>query len=264
MDCRGAAPILEHGARVLELNVSPEQIDMCVEFCSLLLHANEAINLTALRDPESAMRELLLDALCLDALVSQHMDQTEGSHRLVDVGSGAGVPGIPLAILHPSWHVGLVESTGKKAAFIRTVTDVLDLHRVEVLGGRAESWGSKPPWRDTADVCVARAVAPLPSLVELCAPFVRAGGLLAFPKGPRASHEIEDAREAARRLRVKLVAVPALPEALFPDSARVVVIYRKVGPTPPGYPRRVGLATSRPIGAPRPSATREPRDRSER
>jgi 16S rRNA (guanine527-N7)-methyltransferase len=262
-DCRSAAPILENGARILEIDVSPAQVDMCVEFCSLLLHANEAINLTAFRDPASAMRELLLDALCLDALLRQYVDDAKSSHRVVDVGSGGGVPGIPLAILHPAWHVVLVESIGKKAAFLRTAVAALNLDAVEVLEGRAEMWASRAPWRDAADTCVARAVAPLPSLVELCAPFVREGGLLAFPKGRRASLEVEDAREAAMRLRVTVVAAPDLPETLFPDSSRVVVFYRKVAATPQGYPRRVGLATSRPIGGSTPSVSPGPRDPSD-
>jgi len=221
--------------------------------------ANAQINLTAMRSPEQIMRGLFLDSLTiLPALraLPGGPDLNAGC-SLVDVGTGAGVPGLPLEIMSPRWQALLIESTAKKAAFVRRVAGELDLENVVVLPRRAEEVGRMPEWRDRADICVARAVAPLPALIELCAPLVHPDGLMLFPKGEDVQSELSASREACAALRVRLERVHVTSPYLGLGEHRAIAILRKVGPTPPGYPRRVGLATSRSLGSPaRPKPSR--------
>jgi 16S rRNA (guanine527-N7)-methyltransferase len=150
--------------------------------------------------------------------------------------------------MRPDWRLALIESVGKKARFLQSAVDTLQLAGVTVLNERAEETGWRKELRDTADACVARAVAPLAVLVELCAPLVRTGGVLVFPKSGNVDPEIAEAEVAAHKLRTQLLECRVVPETLGLGPDRYIVLYRKTGETPPGYPRRVGLARSRPLG----------------
>jgi 16S rRNA (guanine527-N7)-methyltransferase len=169
--------------------------------------------------------------------------------KVVDVGSGAGVPGIPLKILNPHWRLALVESIGKKCAFLQDTLASLGLADVRVLQGRTEEFGRSPEWRDQADLCLARAVAPLATLIELCAPFVRPGGSLIFPKSGNVDAEIKASLAAQTTLNARHLRTLSIPESIGVGNCKLVLEFRKSGRTPPGYPRRVGLAKSRPIRA---------------
>jgi 16S rRNA (guanine527-N7)-methyltransferase len=214
----------------------------------LLQQANQSVNLTGVRNAEGIMRTLFLDSLTVLPPLDEHV-RAEPQTLVVDVGAGAGIPGLPVTIVRPHWRMVLIESTGKKARFLQSVVDALSLDGVTILNERAEESGWRPELRDKADACLARAVAPLAVLVELCAPFVHAGGILAFPKSGDVTAEIDDARMAARKLQAQLLECWPVPEALGFGARRFVVVYRKSGPTPAGYPRRVGLARSRPLGS---------------
>ncbi|HZU13140.1 MAG TPA: 16S rRNA (guanine(527)-N(7))-methyltransferase RsmG [Chloroflexota bacterium] len=243
--CAEAYPALSRGAELLGINLDDGQRDAFVRYCQLLLETNVHTNLTAIRDPAGVMSSLFLDALSLTAALP---DGFRGSIRCVDVGAGAGLPGLPLKIVFPDWSLTLVDSVGKKTKFLESVVRELGLSGVTVVNARAEEVGRRPAYRDRADLCVARALAAMPTLLELCAPLVRPGGLLLFPKTVGVDREVELAGEAARRLHVRLSSVDEVPGDLGLGEDRVVVVYEKTGPTPSGYPRRVGLAKSRPIG----------------
>ncbi len=235
----------------LGIELSEHQAKQFESYCSLLLEANQRFNLTGLKAPDQVMRTLFLDSLTVTPMLPSEFFEPDRTVQVVDVGAGAGVPGFPLEILFPHWSLLSVESSQKKAAFLRAVARELGLSKVSVAPSRAEEIGRIEEYRDAADLCLARAVAPLPALVELCAPVVRPGGLLAFPKSGDVQAECDAAAAAARALRLGKPALHSVPESLGlgQGANRFIVIYRKLGPTPQEYPRRVGVPTSRPIGS---------------
>jgi 16S rRNA (guanine527-N7)-methyltransferase len=180
-------------------------------------------------------------ALVDDSLVL--LDHLGQAHRLVDVGSGAGLPGIPLKIARPDLDVTLIEADQAKAAFLVHACAALGLEHVEVVARRAEDAGHDPRLRETFDVAVARALAPLPVLVELCLPLVRVGGRLLAQKT-----EAEDPATAARAIQLvggELSGVLGAPSAA--RSAGTVVVIDKARPTPSLYPRRAGVPARKPL-----------------
>lgn len=245
--CSEALPILADGARKLRVSLSEDQRNQFVAYCSVLREWSAHTNLTAIRTPDGVMRGLFLDALSLIPAIESDCG-TAGSLRVVDIGAGAGLPSLPLKIIFPGWSLALVESVGKKARFLREVAETLSLDAVDVHHGRAEELAREPALRDSFDLALARAVSALPSLLELCGPFVRVGGHIVLPKSGKVEAEVELAREAEHRLGLRLLGVRDVLPALGLGEGRKIVVYQKVRPTPTGYPRRTGLAQSRPIG----------------
>jgi len=180
--------------------------------------------------------ELIADSLVL-------ADHLGGARRLVDVGSGGGLPGLPLKIAHPDLEVTLIEADQSKAAFLVQAAARLGLRGVEVVAMRAEDAGQDSRYRESFDVAVARALAPLPTLVELCLPLVMVGGRLLAQKTDR-----EDAARAERAIGVLGgLLEPALPAPSAARGSGIVVTVRKVKPTPAAYPRRPGVPARKPL-----------------
>jgi 16S rRNA (guanine527-N7)-methyltransferase len=202
---------------------------------------NTRFNLTAIRDPQEIHVKHFLDSLtCLLAF----RDASIG--RLVDIGTGAGLPGIPIKIVYPKMQLTLVESVGKKAEFCRHVVKVLDLPGVEVVQQRAEILGQDPTYREQYDWAVARAVAVLPVLAEYLLPLVRVGGSMLAMKGESGPAE---AHSADRALRVLGGHLRQLVPVTLPGVAeeRYLVVIDKVAATPSGYPRKVGKPAKHPL-----------------
>jgi 16S rRNA (guanine527-N7)-methyltransferase len=166
--------------------------------------------------------------------------------RCIDVGSGGGLPGIPLAIAFPGLQVTLLESVGKKAAFLRDAVADLDLSGVSVRNGRAEEAARDPSERDAYDLAIARALAPLPVALELCLPFARPGGVAVLPRGSDLAGQLADGEAAAERLAARLRPPILLDDPELPPG-RGLVVADKFGPTPERYPRRPGMAAKRPL-----------------
>ena len=164
---------------------------------------------------------------------------------LVDVGAGAGFPGLPLKILRPELQLTLVESIAKKAAFLRHIVDTLALSNVEIVVARAEMAGRDPAQRERYDVAVARAVAELRVLAEYCLPLCRIGGRFLAPKGARIENELQAALPAIAQLGGRLVAIE--PVELSELEPRTLVIIEKITSTPPQYPRAPGVPAKRPL-----------------
>lgn len=221
--------------------LSPPQLAAFKRYEQELLDWNSRFNLTAIRDVEGIRKKHFLDSLtCL--LVWRESP----SGRLVDIGTGAGFPGIPLKIVLPQLRLTLVESVGKKVTFCQHVVDALKLKKVTVLQSRAEELGQNKDHRECYDWAVARAVANLPVLAEYLLPLVKVGGGMLAQKGESAVAETHTAERAIRVLggqlrQVKKVELPGVAED------RYLVVVDKKAPTPPGYPRRVGLPAKRPI-----------------
>ena len=206
-----------------------------------LLHWNEHINLTAIREPEQIRIKHFLDSLtCLMVM------REAPPARIVDVGTGAGFPGLPLKIIYPAMQLTLVESVGKKAEFCRHVIQKLGLEGVQVIQDRVEVLGHLPEHRQQYDWALARAVAVMNVLVEYLLPFLRIGGKAIALKGETGPVETHDAEEAiqilgGRMARVLPVELPGVVET------RYVVKVDKIAATPPEYPRRSGIPTKRPL-----------------
>lgn len=204
----------------------------------LELVAAAPISLTSVRDPLVAV-----DRHVADSLSGLEVDELPVAKRIADLGSGAGFPGLVLAIALPGAHVSLVESVGKKAAFLERAVSALGLANVDVVPLRVEEWD---PGLGTIDVVTARALAPLNVLIEYAAPLLTTSGLLVAWKGRRSTPEELDGAAAAAALGMS----DPVPRPVASDAAeRNLYVSSKVGPTPTGFPRRAGMARKRPIRA---------------
>jgi 16S rRNA (guanine527-N7)-methyltransferase len=194
---------------------------------------------TTVTDPARAVDTHLADSLSALEVLREREPGT-----VVDIGAGAGFPGLPIAIALPS-HVDLLESTGRKCEFLRRAVERLGLEHAEVICKRAEQWAAGDG-RERYDAALVRAVGPLPTLVEYAAPLLRAGGLLVAWKGRRDRAEEAAGASAAAALGLRPLPVVA-PRPFAAATALHLHRYEKVGPTPAGYPRRPGVARKRPI-----------------
>lgn len=203
--------------------------------------------LTSLTDPAAVQRRHFGESLALLVALRGAGVLTPGTTAsMVDVGSGAGLPGLPMRILEPSLRLTLVESHRRRASFLETVVETLDLEGVEVVTARAEEAGRDPAYRERFDVAVARAVAPLPVLVEYLLPLLRPGGVMAAPKGSSAERELREAEAAIDHLGgCAEVPVPlSLPDGTAPQQ---VLVVRRCGELPERFPRRPGIPSKRPL-----------------
>lgn len=226
---------------LLGIRLAPRQMAAFERYEKELLEWNERFNLTAIRDVEGIRSKHFLDSL---TCVQAWKDTPPGS--LVDVGTGAGFPGIPLKILYPSLSLTLVESVGKKAEFCRHIVKTLNLDKVEVVQARAEEIGQMKKFREKFDWAVARAVANLPILVEYLLPLVKVNGSVLAQKGESGPAEAQASEKAIHVLGGHL---RQLIEVTLPGVAedRYLIVIDKVAVTPPNYPRRVGVPSKNPL-----------------
>lgn len=249
---------LEDGARQLGLRLSAEHLGLFQRYYEELVEWNQRFNLTAVIGYDEVQLRHFLDSLTVLLALPGWSREIEDSRlpivcqpqpwQCLDVGAGAGFPGLPLKIVCPELRLGLLEATRKKVEFLLHLADDLGLKGVEVIWDRAETLGQKPHYRERYDVVVARAVAELPVLSEYCLPFCRVGGRFIAQKGPEAEQEVESASLALERLggivrEVKEVTVFGQRERRF------LVVIDKVAPTPGNYPRRPGIPAKRPLVA---------------
>lgn len=226
-------------AKQIGVKVTPAQAERFEKYLSLLLEWNEKINLTAITDPEEVVEKHFVDSLTL----LSHCAIKEGA-KVVDVGTGAGFPGVPLKIMRPDIHLILLDGLNKRLNFLGEVCSALDI-QAERVHKRAEEAGLDRALRENCDVAVARAVAPLNILCEYCLPLVKMKGCFIAMKGPGAEEELEQAQNALDVLggtEVKLTPL-SLPTA----GERNLVIVRKKKFTPKGYPRHGGTITKHPL-----------------
>ncbi|MBI5842382.1 MAG: 16S rRNA (guanine(527)-N(7))-methyltransferase RsmG [Chloroflexi bacterium] len=233
---------LAHDAlELFNIHLTGRQVLSLITYERELLDWNQKFNLTAIRDSESVRTKHFLDSFsCVLAW------KATPPHRLVDVGTGAGFPGIPLKILYPNMKVTLVESVGKKAMFCHHIVRVLGLENVDVIQSRAEDLGQKPEHRESYDWAVARAVANLNVLGEYLLPLVKVGGMMLAQKGESGPAEAQSAEKAMKLLGGKLKQlVPVNLPGVADD--RYLVLVDKVAATPPKYPRKPGVAAKQPL-----------------
>lgn len=232
--------------QLLNLDLTPAQLNSFRLYAQELAAWNEKFNLTAIKEPKDVEIKHFADSLsCLLAIRVSH---TSTAIRLIDVGTGAGFPGVPLKIVCPDIRITLVESVGKKVKFLNHLIEKLELKNVIVIQSRAEEIGQQAEHRERYDWAVARAVAVMPILLEYLLPLVKVGGKVLAQKGESAPAEAQgkDAEKAARILggtldQIKQVELPTIVEP------RYLVIFNKTAATPNKYPRRAGTPGKEPI-----------------
>ncbi len=232
---------IEVAEKMMNIEISPKQKEKFNSYEDELVKWNERINLTSIRDREGIEIKHFLDSLtCIKVL------QDMNGKSLIDVGTGAGFPGIPLKIIFPEMRLTLTDSVGKKADFCERVITILHLENCQVLKLRAEEMGVSELYREKFDCAAARAVAALPTLTEYLLPLVKTGGIMLAQKGGNTSEELLSAEHAIKRLGGKArdlipIEIPGLPDPRF------LVAVDKISHTPSAYPRRPGLPTKKPI-----------------
>lgn len=236
---------LIEGAGKLGMELTTRQAKQFELYYRELIEWNKKINLTAVTDYSSVQAKHFLDSLTIiPALPGKEIEEPD--FNIVDVGTGAGFPGVPLKILFPRPRLVLIEPTTKKTAFLHHIIHKLELENVEVLNARAEEAAHVPFYREQFALVLSRAVALLPTLVELTLPFCRIGGRFIAQKKGEIDQEVNRAKEAIAVLGGKLNQIRKIELEEFGD-ARYLVVIDKICSTPGKYPRRAGLPKRRPI-----------------
>lgn len=222
--------------------LTAEQLEQFEIYERLLLEWNSRMNLTAVRDTEGIQQRHFLDSLTGGLIPNLDLPHL----KLIDVGTGAGFPGLPLKLAYPSIDLTLTDSVTRKTHFLQAVVDELGLENVTVLAERAEDLGQAAEHREGYDIALARSVAFMPTLLEYLAPLTKVGGKAICFKGERAISEADEGAYAAQELGV---GKPAFIEVQLPEHEKkhYLVMYTKQAPTPAKYPRRPGRPLKKPL-----------------
>jgi 16S rRNA (guanine527-N7)-methyltransferase len=229
------------GEGYLSPRQGPFMVARFLRYRQELLDWNTRFNLTAITDPEEILIKHFLDSLSLLLVYNEPLA------RLLDIGSGAGFPGLVLKIVHPDWQVTLLEATGKKVTFLRHMIELLQLTGIEAVHERAEELGHKAEYRASFDVVTARAVASLPTILEYAAPFCRVGGQIILPKKGDLAEELARGKRAARLVGAVLkddvpVTLPGL------EDGRRLLVWKQWELCPAQFPRAGAVMARRPLG----------------
>ena len=233
----------KHGLEELNITLTDEQIEQFLQYYEMLVEKNKVMNLTGITEYEEVIQKHFLDSLSLIRVIPDIASQ---KLTVIDLGTGAGFPGIPLKIAFPELEITLMDSLNKRILFLQEVIDALGLKKVSAVHGRAEEMASNATHRQQYDLCVSRAVSNLAVLTEYCLPFVKKGGLFVSYKSADSDAEIQEGKNAISILGGKLTSVDKfqLPDS---DLRRALVCIKKVKDTPKKYPRKAGTPAKLPL-----------------
>ena len=223
----------------LNISLSEMQINQFIRFYEMLIEKNKVMNLTAITEFDEVIDKHFLDSLNLFRLIDLNSEK-----RILDLGTGAGFPGIPLKIAFPKIKITLVDSLNKRVMFLNDVVNQLGLEDVECVHARAEDLANKKEYREEYDICVSRAVANLSTLSEYCIPFVKVGGNFISYKSGDCDEEINSSKAAIKKLGARISKVENFE---IKDMGRSFVVIDKISSTPSKYPRKAGLPSKEPL-----------------
>lgn len=225
----------------LSVSLTDEQIEQFIIYYEMLVEKNKVMNLTAITEFDEVLKKHFVDSLSLVKAYDMTQDIS-----VIDIGTGAGFPGIPLKIAFPNTKITLLDSLNKRIGFLQEVIDTLGLEEIEALHGRAEDYAKPGKLREQFDLCVSRAVANLSTLSEYCLPYVKVGGKFISYKSEKISEEMKEAEHAISVLggKVENQVAFTLPDS---DIYRNLFIITKCNETPRQYPRKAGTASKNPI-----------------
>lgn len=218
-----------------------KQIEQFCKYYELIIEWNEKINLTAITECEEVAEKHFIDSLSINKIVNM-----ENVEKIIDVGTGAGFPGIPIKIAYPHLKITLLDSLNKRIKFLREVISILELENIEVIHGRAEDIARKEEYREKYDICVSRAVANLSTLSEYCLPFVKVGGSFISYKAEKADEEIKKAENAISILG-GIVEKTEKFQLSGTEIGRMLVKIKKEKNTKKKYPRKAGTPSKEPL-----------------
>jgi 16S rRNA (guanine527-N7)-methyltransferase len=231
--------ILFEGAKEFNTDLNDQQLEQFLQYKELLKEWNEKFNLTAIEDDQDIIIKHFIDSLSILPFLP------EKDFKTIDIGTGAGFPGIPVKIVFGKAKVTLLDSLDKRVKFLNEVIKVLNLNGITALHGRAEDYGIMKDFREQFDVAVARAVANLPVLLEYCLPFVKTGGVFLAMKGS----STEEIGNSSKALQILGGEIEEIKEITLPhsDMKRNIIIVRKLRQIPAKYPRKAGKPSKEPL-----------------
>lgn len=226
-----------------QIDITKEQTNQFIRYYEILMEWNSFMNLTAITDFDEVIKKHFVDSV---SLVKALPDIREKKYTLIDIGTGAGFPGIPLKIIFPNLKILLLDSLNKRISFLNEVIDKLQLAEIDAVHGRAEDFAKKKEFRESFDICVSRAVANLSTLSEYCIPFVKCNGYFISYKSEKISKEFDSADRAIKILGGNY---ERQVEFYLPDSDiyRNLIVIKKEEITPSKYPRKAGIPSKEPI-----------------
>ena len=221
------------------MNIDEKEAEMFERYMNLLIEWNKVMNLTAITEKDEIILKHFIDSLTI-------LDYIQNDQKVIDVGTGAGFPGIPIKIMNPSLDITLMDSLNKRINFLNEVIKNIGLEKIKTVHSRAEELGHNKDYREKFDVATSRAVANLSTLLEYMMPFVKVGGICICMKGSNISEELENAQKAINELGGKIEKIDNfyLPNS---DIERNILIIRKINKTKDKYPRKPGTPAKEPI-----------------
>ena len=258
MDKKMFFDLMQEKAKFLNIHFCVEQLEQFFVYMNLLIEWNEKMNLTAITEPEEIILKHFIDSITILKDIeneedidekgeeNQNTNKNSNNLKMVDIGTGAGFPGIPLSIMNPTLKITLVDSLNKRLIFLQEVVDKLNLKNIEIVHARAEEFGQNKKYREKFDIATSRAVANLSTLSEYLIPLVKVDGKVISMKASEAQQEISDAKNAIKILggNIQKIEEFNLPES---DIGRTVIIIKKEKQTPNKYPRKPGTPSKEPI-----------------
>lgn len=239
MEYNEFSTILKEESTLINVMLNDKQIQDFYKYMNMLIQWNEKINLTAIIEPKDIIIKHFVDSLTISKYIKDEM-------KIIDIGTGAGFPGIPIKIKNEKVEITLMDALNKRINFLEEVIKKNNLKNIETLHGRAEEFGKNTKYREKYDMCITRAVAKMNILVEYMMPFIKKDGICICMKGIEVEEELEKSKNAIKELGGKIEQIDKLT-LLENENNRNIIVIKKISETPEKYPRKMGIIKKNPL-----------------